>query len=86
MYKAATAEWDAMGKAAVYCGAVGKGTQLKLVVNMDKDLPGTSGELPPMNLTFVSERSPAAPDPRSLPLEGLVEAFDDAAAPVDAAS
>ena len=34
VYKAATAEWDAMGKATVYCGAVGKGTQLKLVVNM----------------------------------------------------
>lgn len=26
---------------------------VKLIVNMDKDLPGTSGELPPMALTFV---------------------------------
>jgi len=34
VYTAAAAEWDAMGKAAIYCGAVGKGTQLKLVVNM----------------------------------------------------
>ena len=27
---------------------------VKLVVNMDKDLPGTSGELPPLQLTFLN--------------------------------
>ena len=26
---------------------------VKLIVNMDKDLPGTNGELPPVQLSFV---------------------------------
>ena len=26
---------------------------VKLIVNMDKDLPATTGELPPLTLTFV---------------------------------
>lgn len=34
VFKAATAEWEAMGKASIFCGSLGKATQLKLVVNM----------------------------------------------------
>ena len=34
LYKEAAAELDAMGKASVYCGAVGAATKMKLVVNM----------------------------------------------------
>ncbi|KAL1529432.1 hypothetical protein AB1Y20_000380 [Prymnesium parvum] len=34
VYHAARPEWEAMGKTAIYCGEVGKATQLKLVVNM----------------------------------------------------
>ena len=33
---------------------------VKLIVNMDKDLPGSSGELPPMQLVFESDEDAAA--------------------------
>ena len=41
---------------------------VKLVVNMDKDLPGSTGELPPMQLAFVAkhERAPSTPPPIDL--------------------
>ena len=29
---------------------------VKLIVNMDKDLPGITGELPPLQLTFVKDK------------------------------
>ena len=35
--------------------AVAMPCSVKLVVNMDKDLPGQSGELPPVQLTFVDD-------------------------------
>ena len=34
---------------------------VKLIVNMDKDLPGTSGELPPVGLVFVTAKRDAVP-------------------------
>ena len=37
------------------------GATVKLVVNMDKDLPGTSGELAPLTLTFVHPTEPLHP-------------------------
>jgi len=36
---------------------------VKLVVNMDKDLPGITGELPPLQLTFVKDNLSAASAP-----------------------
>ena len=33
---------------------------VKLIVNMDKDLPGSSGELAPMQLVFESDEDAAA--------------------------
>jgi hypothetical protein len=30
---------------------------VKLIVNMDKDMPGSSGELPPLQLTFAKGRT-----------------------------
>jgi hypothetical protein len=35
-------------------------TTVKLFVNMDKDLPGNAGELPPVQLTFVTSEPTAA--------------------------
>lgn len=43
---------------------------VKLIVNMDKDLPGTSGELPGIQLVFVSE---ARTEPPPLALQMLQE-------------
>ena len=50
---------------------------VKLVVNMDKDLPGTSGELPPVSLTFVSAAKAPAPVEEPKPAEGPAAAVDD---------
>ena len=54
---------------------------VKLIVNMDKDLPGTSGELPAMSLTFVSAAAPPAP-PAPPPALPLASAEDSAPAGV----
>ena len=50
---------------------------VKLIVNVDKDLPGTSGELPPMQLTFIKkaeaaadENPPSEASPKGLRAEG----------------
>ena len=40
---------------------------VKLVVNMDKDLPGTSGELPPLQLTFLKGLEVAGCTPAAAP-------------------
>lgn len=39
---------------------------VKLIVNMDKDLPGTSGELPPLQLTFIKKVETAETSPAGM--------------------
>ena len=43
--------------------AVQMACTIRLVVNMDKDLPGSTGELPPLQLSFTSSATakPAPP-------------------------
>ena len=36
---------------------------VKLIVNMDKDLPGLTGELPPLQLTYVKDLGKVANPP-----------------------
>ena len=31
---------------------------VKLIINMDKDMPGTTGEMPPVQLSFVKADAP----------------------------
>ena len=54
---------------------------VKLIVNMDKDLPGTSGELPPIQLVFVDERSRDRRQPRERPGAGVVAGAPRSATP-----
>ena len=54
---------------------------VKLIVNMDKDLPGTSGELPPIQLVFVDERSRDRRQPRERPGAGVLAGAPRSATP-----
>lgn len=44
---------------------------VKLIVNMDKDLPGATGELPPLQLTFVRYSEPAADTEQAVEAEAI---------------
>jgi hypothetical protein len=49
--------------------ALAMAATVKLTVNMDKEMPGTTGELPPVQLTFVQ----STPDPKVQSTPGHAE-------------
>lgn len=58
---------------------------VKLIVNMDKDLPGTTGELPPIQLTFA--KATEKPSTEELTPTAVVDVTEKVApAPVDKAA